>query len=1202
MGLNEEKVIKQTIELLDSSVDYSNYDQSDGVNTYLDYINRSHSDERSLMDSLFLSFLEEILGFTLGKTLRAKEDISNKGNYPDYFPVDTRTHTFLFDAKGTDTRDLGEHYSQIKKYIESHPGNIDYGVLSNMRDLEVYTLSSSNPVPDYSFSFSELYRDTQGNDIGIVKQRDNTSKFLNFVRKFSHQDLSLEQKFQKVKEGSPWTGEEELGVQLLVNTLDSIVSILHEDVRKNLPTLKNIVESKPERAQKISQEIEYIASQTSEDHELKEVSTDTLVTALNKTSEDDLYYQALDTLLLRTAYFTMTKLLLVRMWEDIGFIDQTLYDGGLENWYEQFNQELKRVLRYAFDLAGEKYQWLFEAENNYTWYTPSDKALIEVLYKLSNFNLGKLDRDVLGTVYEDYIDEVDKKNKGQYYTPREIVTFIWDQVGFKDTEAYFNQREGKREPAKIFDPASGSGGFLVEAARRIRKKSNLNLSDKENIKDIRTSIVSGLFGSEISVFPYYITEVNLLIQLTPVIKRLLELQPNYSEHLPLPVVQTDSLSLHNPWNHFFDDQEEPQPDENKSIMRFVHGKKSIWKKIKGELAGSFDYCCANPPYVGEKGHKEKFRSTRENYEYWDKYYQGKMDYFYWFIILGLSKLKPGGKLGFITTSYWPFADGASKLRKYILNNAKIDKMIMFGKVKIFKNAKGQHNMVFVLEKLPGDENKEARSENHPKIVRVKRENKELPGEDISSKLEFTTEKIEKHIGKNSYEDEYIKVFTSEVKQGKLPKNGDPWRALFNPLDINESNVERLSEVCHIDTGIDTGANKVTSRKASLLPQNTDASVGDGIFVLNTTEKEKFLRNATDKEAKRVNAIFGSNNTYRYTVQLDEGERSLIYITDDDDITDFPNIKNHLKKFKPILESRAEMKRNSNREWYSLAWPRKKIDFSEPKIVTASRSPQNCFALDKQGLYGLSGIFFIQSKSEVNEELEYILGVLNSEVIDRYCGMTFKKLGENREYIGNSLSSIPIRRIDFEKTEEKEAHDLIVEKVNKIRETKEELEEYSRYFSKDTLQDIEQNNSFSQIEDREKLISNMEADKVYSIRTHSDISIRNSNEKSLDSGLYISEIGNIKSVMESYQLEIIMKDNESVFLKGPKNLLVLLKQLASEQNYEKWVSLKENLLIPKTANKVEKLENNILAQVSDLRSEILDLQQDIDEAIEQLYEI
>lgn len=165
--------------------------------------------------------------------------------------------------------------------------------------------------------------------------------------------------------------------------------------------------------------------------------------------------------------------------------------------------------------------------------------------------------------------------------------------------------------------------------------------------------------------------------------------------------------------------------------------------------GSFSYCCANPPYIGEKGNKELFRGTLQRFHSLKDFYQGKMDYLYFFIILGLSKLHnpdekviylptrlpqphvrtaQGGNLGFITTAYWPTADGASKLRKYILENAKIKEMIFFEDVKIFEYAKGQHNMVFILEKYAGKEREKERAENKIKIVRVLARHQEVEGE------------------------------------------------------------------------------------------------------------------------------------------------------------------------------------------------------------------------------------------------------------------------------------------------------------------------------------------------------------------------------------------------------------------------------------------------------------------------------------------
>jgi hypothetical protein len=127
-------IVKKTVQIL-SSVSYENY--SDGkANTYLEYIEGSRADEDRLISPILLrKFLVDVLSFELGKTIATQE---SKGvGKPDYIPVDTRTHPFVFDAKGTDTLDLSQHYPQIKKYIESQ--GLKYGILTNMRDLDVYT-------------------------------------------------------------------------------------------------------------------------------------------------------------------------------------------------------------------------------------------------------------------------------------------------------------------------------------------------------------------------------------------------------------------------------------------------------------------------------------------------------------------------------------------------------------------------------------------------------------------------------------------------------------------------------------------------------------------------------------------------------------------------------------------------------------------------------------------------------------------------------------------------------------------------------------------------------------------------------------------------------------------------------------------------------------------------------------------------------
>src|SRR5690606_13322719 len=100
--------------------------------------------------------------------------------------------------------------------------------------------------------------------------------------------------------------------------------------------------------------------------------------------------------------------------------------------------------------------------------------------------------------------------------------------------------------------------------------------------------------------------------------------------------------------------------------------------------GPFDFCIGNPPYVGEIGHQALFRKTLADNPAWRPFYQGRMDYLYFFFLLGVSRLKEGGRLGFITTRYWLTADGAKKLRTQLLEQCRILEIIDFSHHTLFE--------------------------------------------------------------------------------------------------------------------------------------------------------------------------------------------------------------------------------------------------------------------------------------------------------------------------------------------------------------------------------------------------------------------------------------------------------------------------------------------------------------------------------------
>ncbi|MEA3431655.1 MAG: N-6 DNA methylase, partial [candidate division WOR-3 bacterium] len=690
------KIIQSTIKILDRYSKLYEKISHSRFGNYLDYMREGNfSDEDDFIKpKLWNDFLTDVLKFPKDEFL---SEFSPTAKTPDFIPRDTNIHSFIFEIKGTDTKALSSHYNQLSSYIKSC--GVKWGVITNMRELEVYESLPKSPLQEYSFSFLELYTNYKSHP-KVVLDYPNAKKFLAFVRQFSHKKLGMMEKIEIIRKARKWTGEEELDSTILTDSIRKVVEILLGDTLSKKEELSRGLRFDPGRKREIENELETIACEVDRTRKPGEGHLNEFMDA----KDGSLEYRAFKIYLSRVAYFTMTRILLARMWEDTGFIEESLYDGGFDEWYKRLQREVERVLNQAFHFAGDKYYWLYSVPNNYHWYVPNNEALVDVLYEFSKYNLSKLNTDVLGKIYEEYVDTVDRKNKGQYYTPREIIKLIWDRVGYKDDDSFFVYENGRRKQRLVFDPCTGSGGFLVEAARRLTKTSHYNDNDIDDLIEVMFALVNGLCGSEVSLFSHYITEVNLLIQLTPLFKRIFALLPHQHRFpdFTLSVVPCDALGLHNPRAVLVNSAEvKESPGEYSKIMA-LHDphKREVYERIRKE--DKFDYVCSNPPYVGEKGHKELFRTVLSKYPnyWWKNFYQGKMDYLYFFIILGLSKLKEGGKLGFITTSYWPATDGAGKLRKYILEQALIKEIVDFGETKIFEGAKGQHNMVFILEKCP----------------------------------------------------------------------------------------------------------------------------------------------------------------------------------------------------------------------------------------------------------------------------------------------------------------------------------------------------------------------------------------------------------------------------------------------------------------------------------------------------------------------
>ncbi|MBC8484770.1 MAG: N-6 DNA methylase, partial [Bacteroidetes bacterium] len=577
----------------------------------------------------------------------------------------------------------------------------------------------------------------------------------------------------------------------------------------------------------------------------------------------------------------------------------------------------------------------------------------------------------------------------------------------------------------LFDPACGSGSFLVEAAIRLRKEG----MNRETAA--KRSIVDNLHGSELTGFASRLAELNLIIQILSLIKRIENDEERQTQSFR--VCTTDSLMKL--YNH-------EEFEGNDKVAFDTSEFTSTYKDVFIHLIASkndFDFVVGNPPYVGEKGHKEMFRPLHAH-PYWNHFYQGKSDYLYYFIILGLSKLTEGGKLGFITTQYWLTADGAGNLRNYILQHAKIIEIIDFKGIKLFPEAQGQENIVFILEKCSIESE---RSGNRIKIIQFYKEwansdqkyidaqNQVITNYDrfiglLTNPMQFELfadpDRANFELGKNK-RSEIADVFYSGTIQGELDENAWYLYSREKPITL-DGNFAFLTDLFNVNQGIVSGADKVTKTNINKIPvaeQKTyGIKPGDPIFIFDKDQLDAL--HLTVNEMKFVKPFYKNSDIHRGHIDVHEMQ-FVLYINVCQGEGEIINITNYLQRFRGILDPRREVESGSIR-WFDLWWPRDQNIFESEKLVTSRRADENTFAYENKKTYPQSDITLITPKDGTKENLKYLFALLNADFLNAWYGKNTKMKGNMREYYYTPLSNVPIRKIDFDNVDEVFIHDLL----------------------------------------------------------------------------------------------------------------------------------------------------------------------------------
>ena len=683
-----------------------------------------------------------------------------------------------------------------------------------------------------------------------------------------------------------------------------------------------------------------------------------------------------------------------------------------------------------------------------------------------------VDPEMLGKIFENLLE--DNKDKGAFYTPKEIVRYMCQEslIAYLETNTSIAKEKIRNfvlspeegiadisekwrcslikalENVKICDPAIGSGAFpmglLNELLRCREALSTFNFqfstfnSTRSQLK--KSIIQNNIYGVDIEKGAVDIARLRFWLSIVV----------DEEEASPLPnldykIMQGNSLIESykgldlskltyakksdghiSQYSIFEDDTKQLQREVTQLLTQYYscsdHDKKTdLRNKISNtiakqlsvqnfdadilrelrtlDLAGNdqfflwhtwfsdvfnregdkkgFDIVIGNPPYIGEKGHKEIFQPVKADIHL-GQYFIGKMDYFYFFFHLAFNMLSSNGIATFITTNYYLTALGARKLRTDIKERMNIRILFNLGELRLFENAPGQHNMISSFSK----------DKNICKCQII----------DVHKKGALNPLMFASIIGKMDKDSIYTEITQENLFDGgenyirfQNTNENNPLSSILSKIKLNN---DILDNICNVNVGLRSGIDRTKKKHQEMFPE---IGVNQGVFVVDDSVN---LGNADIIKAFYKNSDIQKYYTSNCT------DLKVIYSTNETIIEDYPLVHHHLLQYKELIN---EYRWTEGVKWYALVRPRNIKMFQIEKIVAPQRSRYNTFGYSDSEWFASSDVYYI-TKPIDGFSLKYILALLNSKLYYIWLYNKGKRKGETLELYQKPLSEIPIKKV------------------------------------------------------------------------------------------------------------------------------------------------------------------------------------------------
>ena len=261
-----------------------------------------------------------------------------------------------------------------------------------------------------------------------------------------------------------------------------------------------------------------------------------------------------------------------------------------------------------------------------------------VLLDCSSLKWSEINPDIFGSMFQSVIDEDQRGNLGQHYTSVSNIMKVIQPLFLDKLEAALE--DGRRSESKlktlldrvskikIFDPACGSGNFLIIAYKELRKIEMavfkaLNEVSEQDVMFMSNIKLSQFYGIEIDDFAHEIALLSLWL----------------TEHQMNQVFRSE-----------FGNAPAALPLKESGHIYCKNSLRVNWKTICPNNSGDEIYVCGNPPYLGFGS-----RSDEQNLDMeacLDKFENiGRLDFISCWFWYGANYIKNSkAEIAFVTTN------------------------------------------------------------------------------------------------------------------------------------------------------------------------------------------------------------------------------------------------------------------------------------------------------------------------------------------------------------------------------------------------------------------------------------------------------------------------------------------------------------------------------------------------------------------------